>query len=184
MRLFIALEIPEEARREIARSAAALEKDWGGGRLIPPENYHLTLVFLGEVPEFRTSEVIAAMEACPSPPPVITVGGFGRFRQRGGDILWRQIRGGNTLSSLQRRLCRELTRRGFILEKREYSPHLTVARKVALRGNELPETGEALFFSVPAMTLFRSKTGPSGAEYTPLRRVAFQTPDEPQKELT
>lgn len=184
MRLFIALEIPEDVRSEIARSAAAMEKTWSAGRLIPPENYHLTLAFLGEIPESRAADVISAMEACPSPPPTLAVEGFGRFRHRGGDILWRQVRGGNTLSSLQRRLTRELTRRGFALEKREYSPHLTVARKVILSRSELPDTGEALFFSVRAMTLFRSSTGPSGAVYTPLERVAFQTPDEQPKELT
>ena len=178
MRLFIALELPEDVRSAIARSAAELETIWSAGRLIPPENYHLTLVFLGEVGEDRIGDVISAMEACPSPPPALSVGKLGRFRHKDGDILWRQIGGGNTLFSLQRRLSRELERRGFVPEKREYSPHLTVGRKVRLPQTELPETGSELFFTPLSMTLFQSKTGPHGAVYTPLRRVEFQ------KELT
>ena len=51
MRLFIALELPGDVRERLARSAASLETSWTSGRLLPAENYHLTLVFLGEVPE-------------------------------------------------------------------------------------------------------------------------------------
>ena len=112
MRLFIALELPGDVRERLARSAAGLEKRWVSGRLIPAENYHLTLVFLGEVPEGRLEDIAAAMEACPSPPLTLTVGAFGRFRQRGGDVVWRRVSGGNALFSLQRRLTRELERRG------------------------------------------------------------------------
>lgn len=176
MRLFIALELPGDVRQEIARSAAGLEKVWTAGRLIPPENYHLTLVFLGEVPEARLGDVIAAMEACSSPPLTLSAEAFGRFRRRDGDILWRQIRGGNALYALQRRLSRELERRGFPMEKREYSPHLTVARKVMLPDG-LPVCRE-LAFTADAMTLFLSRTGREGADYTPLRRIEFR------KELT
>lgn len=170
MRLFIALELPGDVRERLARSAASLETSWTSGRLIPAENYHLTLVFLGEVPEGRLEDIAEAMEACPSPPLTLTVGAFGRFRQRGGDVVWRRVSGGNALFSLQRRLTRELERRGFTLEKREYSPHLTLGRKVILRTG-LPEARDELPFTVGAMTLFRSDTGRSGAVYTPLRQV-------------
>ena len=172
MRLFIALELPEDARERIARSAASSERFRNSGRLIPKENYHLTLAFLGEVPENCLEDIVSAMEACPSPPLPLTVGAFGRFRQRDGDVIWRRVSGGNALFSLQRRLCRELERRGFSPEKREYSPHLTVARKAVLRSGPQPE-GEEIPFTADGMTLFRSDTGPNGAAYTPLKRVDF-----------
>lgn len=174
MRLFIALEIPEEVRAEIARNATAFEKDWTAGRLIPPENYHLTLAFLGEVPEERIGDVIAAMEACPSPPPILTIEGFGRFRHKNGDILWRQIRGGNTLSSLQRRLSRELRERGFALEKRPYVSHLTLARRCRLPEDAAPISFQERSFAAVSMALLRSDPGPNGMVYTPLYRMALE----------
>ena len=181
MRLFIALELPEETRAAVNRDAREIAQRWTSGRLTAPENYHLTLAFLGEVPADRLAAVTEAMEACPSPPLALAVDEPGRFRQRDGDVIWRKIRGGNALASLQRRLARELERRGFSLEKRPYVPHLTVARKAVFPGDALPgawEGWESIPFSAEGMTLFRSILRPGGPEYVAVRRFSFQPPGD------
>ncbi len=65
LRLFVALEPPEPVRRRIAALQARLRRDAGRHadevRWVPPENVHLTLQFLGSVPEGRLPEVLAAV---------------------------------------------------------------------------------------------------------------------------
>ena len=178
MRTFIALELPPVAKSALGRSAAAAQKRWTAGKPTSQDNYHLTLVFLGEIAPERVSEVMAAMEACRSGRLTLTVGRFGRFRQRAGDVLWREVRGGNALFALQRRLSRELSDRGFSLEKREYAPHITLARKVRFPEGfpleALAAGAEDIVFTPEGMTLLRSDPGPGGPVYTPLGIVSFE----------
>lgn len=178
MRLFIAVAFPDEVRAALSAEASSI-RELAGGRITPPEAYHLTLIFLGEVSADRLGEVKSAMEECPSPPLELTVGGWGRFRQKAGDILWREVRGGNALFSLQRRLVRALLRREFPVEKKEYVPHITVVRKAAFpKGfSALPEAGE-LSFPADGMWLMRSEPGHGAPKYTGL----FFVPFSPERE--
>ena len=173
MRLFIAIAFPGEVREKLAAQAASVLA-LTGGRSAPPDLYHLTLAFLGEVPEDRLDELRSAMEECPSPPLELTLGRWGRFRQRGGDVLWREVRGGNALFSLQRRLVRSLSERGFPVDKKEYVPHVTLARAAALPAGPaaLPEA-EEISFTAGGMRLMRSEPGHGAPKYTELVFVPF-----------
>ena len=173
MRLFIALEIPAAARRLLARDAEIFRGLCPRGRFVPPENYHLTLAFLGETDPARLPSAEEALEGCPSSPLLLTAGEPGRF----GATLWRSVRGGDDLYSLRDRLYRELRERGFPLEERAYIPHLTLARRCPLpRKTDL----NALWAHVPdrsftavSAALLRSDPGRSAPVYTPLRRIKF-----------
>lgn len=172
MRLFIALGCPGEAWDALAASASALPLV--RGRSAPKESFHLTLIFLGEVPEDRLGAIRRAMEECPSPPLTLTVGGWGRFRKRGGDVLWREVRGGNALFSLRRRLVRALEKRGFSVDSKEFVPHITVARKAVFPEgfSGFPEA-EEVSFPADGMWLMRSETGHGAPKYTGLLYVPF-----------
>ena len=173
MRLFIVLEIPPEIRRAIAKEADGLHSLCSRARFVPEENYHLTLAFLGETDPSRLPAVIGAMERCPSPPIPLTVGGTGRF----GDTLWRELRGGGDLFSLQRRLSTELREQGFALEKRPYVPHLTLARRCRIPQDTAPDSAPERSFAAVSMALLRSEPGPNGMVYTPLHRMALDQKD-------
>ena len=178
VRLFIAVSLPEAVRDVLAAEAASV-RDMTGGRSAPPESFHLTLAFLGETAEERLGEVRAAMEECPSPPLELTVGGWGRFRQRGGDVLWREVRGGNALYSLQRRLVRALGKRAFTVDKKEYVPHITFVRKAVFpEGFAVLPEAEELSFPADGMWLMRSETGRGGPKYTGLIFVPFSRESE------
>lgn len=174
MRLFIALEIPPEIRRAIAKETDGLHSLCPRARFVPEENYHLTLAFLGETDPSRLPAVIEAMERCPSPSIPLTVGGTGRF----GDTLWRELRGGGDLYSLQRRLSRELRERGFTPEKRPYVPHLTLARRCRIPEDAAPAPALERSFAAVSMVLFRSDLGRNGVIYTPLYRISLKHEDE------
>ena len=177
MRLFIAVVFPEDVKDALARSGEAARRVLSEGRVTRRENLHLTLVFLGEIEEERIGEVEAAMDECPSPPLEIRVGRWGRFRQRDGDLLWRELRGGDALDSLQRRLKRALRLRGFDAEERSFIPHLTMVRKAVFRQGcslaSLPAEAEELSFTAEGMWLIRSELGSGGPKYTGLRFVPF-----------
>lgn len=162
MRLFIAVSFPPEFRAALAADTERLRRFFSAGRFTPRENYHLTLVFLGETPPDRLGVVIKAMEECPFEPFPLTVGELGRFRRREGDILWRRVDGGEPLFRLQAGLCEALRARGFAIEEREFRPHLTLARGAVPTGGADLETlsGDLTYVhEVSSIVLFRSRGG-------------------------
>ena len=171
MRLFIAIDFPPELRGALAADTERLRRFISSGRFTPRENYHLTLVFLGETPPDRLGVVVEAMEECPFASFPLSVGELGRFRRREGDILWRRVDGGQPLSQLQAGLCEALRQRGFSIEEREFRPHLTLARRAVLpEGSRLENISGCLtpvLHRAGSMVLFRSR----GGTYTPLHTV-------------
>ncbi|HLM58958.1 MAG TPA: RNA 2',3'-cyclic phosphodiesterase [Pyrinomonadaceae bacterium] len=182
LRLFFAVELPEEVRSRAAEHAARLRRSFPDVRAgwERPEKLHVTLKFLGDVDAPRASSLQRAAEAATRGLPsfTLTVEGTGSFPPRGAPrVLWLGLRddsGG--LALLQSRLEQECEREGFPRETRPFKPHLTLARLRTPRGvRELAAAhGETPFgpldFNVPDLILIRSQLGPGGSRYTPLSR--------------
>ena len=167
MRLFIALELPEWVKGELWENAEFLRRHCSGGRFSPRENYHITLAFLGEQPEARIPDVIAAMDECAAEPVPVAFGGLGAFET---GVLWRGIEGSGELNGLQQELTNQLRLRNFSLEERDFKPHLTLARRAVLqetiRLSDLSAQLSPLSFQADRMTLMRSELTHTGAVYT------------------
>src|ERR1700704_3928601 len=94
MRLFVAVDLPEETKRLIAREqkliAAPLVRSGGSLKLVAPERMHLTLLFLGEVQEARVPAVTEAMNTAVDRAAFdMALGGAGVFPPRGAPrVLW------------------------------------------------------------------------------------------------
>lgn len=176
MRLFVAIPLPDEAKIALRRSVGALEARWTAGRILAPEGYHVTLAFLGEQPEEGLAKIMAAMDRCRCPAFPAVVGEFGLFSQRGGHVLWRSV-WSPELEKAQGQLSRELERAGFALESRPFLPHVTLARRVGLPSELLPEflsAGVERFrIPVEGMALMRSQLSPQGASYQQLYQLHF-----------
>ena len=177
MRLFIAIEFPEWIREALSRDAALLRPACERGRFSRKENYHVTLAFLGETASERVPAIVAAMEEVSSPPPVISVGDLGMFRSREGNVLYRAVENDERLWRLQRRLSEALSARGFVLEERAFSPHLTMARRAQLRPGETLEALSARLrparFTAREMTLLLSEQREGARVYMPLYQKSF-----------
>lgn len=132
MRLFIAINLNEEMKNYLMSAIQELKKKSSVGNFTHRENLHLTLVFLGELNQDRIGEIKSAMNRIDGRPLRISLNGFGRFKRRGGDIHWAGIEENRELAAIQKQLTAELKKTGFILEDREYSPHLTLGREVRL----------------------------------------------------
>jgi 2'-5' RNA ligase len=142
VRLFIAIDLPPEIKRELAELSRALERQADAGRAIPPENFHLTLVFIGETARLRevceVMDVICRREL--SEPLRLALGGIGSFKGRGGRGRRGKGRGGHSwwvgveaapdLDALALALADGLREAGFAIEKRNFKPHITIGRNV------------------------------------------------------
>jgi 2'-5' RNA ligase len=183
-RLFVALDLPEEIREAIVSwQRAELTDD--ALRVVGPQNLHITLAFLGYLPEKAIGSVAEVVNVIMAPAPRIELApelvGKPKGRPR---ILALDAQSEQTVA-LQADLEEELVaRRLYKPEKRPFWSHLTVARvRPERRGSKRPARiekppgplPEALCepFGAVRVTLYRSTLRPQGAEYAPLAQVGL-----------
>ena len=130
MRLFIALNFTVESQARLLALRDELRAQTARGNFSLPENLHLTLAFLGECDARQAAAARKAMSAVEFTPLEITINRVGRFRRDGGDIWWAGMRETPALIDLQRDLTDQLLAASFALERRKYSPHITLRREV------------------------------------------------------
>jgi len=170
MRLFVALDLPSTLRTRLSWMAGGLP----GARWVPPENYHVTLRFIGELPAYRAEEVDHALAGLRAPGFSLQLAGVGTF-EKGGRVhaLWAGVERNPSLDFLQSKIETALQRAGLERERRRFAPHVTLARM-----DGVPETkiaswvqGHNLFRSDPVQvehfTLFSSRLGKEQAVYAP-----------------
>lgn len=174
MRLFVALVPPEEVRRALEAEGRALRGLCGGGRMVPRENLHLTLAFLGETDRRRAAE--RAMDRAAGAPFSLATAPPGRFPGRRGELWWMGVEARPALLALRRRLVRALREEGVWLDDaKPFRPHITLGRDLRpLPGAELAAWAAscpAEPWQVRAMTLMESRREADGLRYIPLYRA-------------
>jgi len=185
-RCFVAIALPEEVLKSLARAQSRLKRTGiRNVKWMRPENIHLTLAFLGNIPLPRVHDAAGAVDAAvlghsPFEAEAIRLGHFGK---RGAPrVIWTGIQAGrNELIALQASLSDALRRNGFDLEERAFSPHLTIARvRVPKRNPQLihhlqtdnhQEFGR---FPVTQLLLMESILHPERPEYTVLHAAPLQ----------
>jgi 2'-5' RNA ligase len=192
MRLFVAIDLPEQTKRAIAgerkRIAAALVRGRDSLKLVKPEQLHLTLLFLGEVQEARVQPVIEAMNTAVNLPVFdIAFGGAGVFPPRGAPrVLWIGVtEGAAALTSLQREIAERIRALGLAFDDRPFQPHLTVGRwresrsdraargRLRREGSPLSGSGTVEGVRVTRATLYQSRLSSSGPAYTALAHATL-----------
>jgi 2'-5' RNA ligase len=132
MRLFIAIDFPSEVKQRLSELSRELERQARAGRAIPPENFHLTLVFIGETVRLR--EVIELMNTvCRRElvePLRLVFDGIGSFKGKRGHSWWVGVDAVPELETLVVALADGLREAGFSIEKRSFKPHVTIGRGV------------------------------------------------------
>lgn len=175
MRLFVAIEFPEEIKDSLCGAIAEIERGCRSGRFTLRENLHLTLAFIGETPGAR--QAAQALEQVSAAPFEIRLDGLGRFRRGGRDLWWAGVSRGIGLDGLRRDVAQRLREAGFAIEKGDFSPHITLGREVELkRGAEafLKEYRfDGLHMTVNGISLMRSDRIAGKLTYTRVFRRAF-----------
>ena len=171
MRLFIALDLPNDIRARLSCLAAGVP----GVRWIPPENLHLTLRFVGEVDGGAAEELDAELAAIDLGAFALTLSGVGVFeRGRHPHTLWAGVAAEPALPCLHERIELAAQRAGLEPESRRFKPHVTLGRLKQRPGHHLVDWLEvnsllrAGPFTVCGFTLFRSHLGRGAAHYEAL----------------
>ena len=172
MRAFIALELPERFSDDLADMAQVLGLACGA-RLVPRENYHLTLAFLDEIDEAGARSAMAAIDAaCEGRAPVaLAAEGLGKFGKAHSAALWLAIAASEQVMELAADVRAELAARDVWYEDREFVPHVTLARRAKLPDAQLPSLAFPLPEDAGRVTLFRSYLEQTGAHYKALYSV-------------
>ena len=135
MRLFIAINFGDATKNALLALRDELRSRAEFGDFSLPENLHLTLVFIGECTAKQVSLIKTAMDAANSKPfglLIDRVGRFGRGSEQGEALWWAGVRGDKALLDLQRDLTDRLAAAGFSVDRRKYSPHITLGRRVVV----------------------------------------------------
>jgi 2'-5' RNA ligase len=169
MRLFVALNLPWPLRDRLGGLATGIF----GARWVPRENLHLTLRFIGEVPNWRAEEIDLALHAIKGRSFPLVLSGAGLFEKAGRvTTLWAGVERCPPLEHLQAKIETALQRAGLEPERRRFVPHVTLARLDQPANDKI--TGfvqrNNLFraepLSVDRFTLFSSQLGKEGSVYT------------------
>ena len=180
MRLFAAVPIP----RETAAQADRLLPDVAALRRVAPELMHVTLAFLGSVPDSAVaaaSDAVADAAAGQRAFPVV-LSAIGRFPATGAPrIVWIGAEeGAADLIRLAERLRSALTRRQLPFDEKPFRPHVTLARvregadrasERAIAASVARVKGPRLQFRADRVLLLESALSPKGPRYTPRATV-------------
>lgn len=128
MCLFIAINFSEETKNKLISLREELRSKSQRGNFSRNENIHLTLVFIGEVSPKKADKIKAILDTVTIEPFEVSIDRLGTFSR--GTLWWAGLREDRKLMDLQHKLTGELTAAGFQLDKRKYSPHVTLGREV------------------------------------------------------
>jgi len=177
MRLFVALDIPDDVRSRLAALAASLRPSSRTARWTRIEGLHVTLKFIGELSPEKSEAIKAALAAIPPRSPFsLAFRGLGFFpNERRPRVLWAGVQAGPELAALAADVETSLDALGIPRESRAFSPHLTLARFDSPRGLEalhsaIEGAAPAEFGATTAREfhLYQSVLKRGGAEYTRL----------------
>lgn len=182
MRLFVALEIPQAVRREVARRIAGLRDRLPRARWVDPEILHLTLLFFGQVDEARVPGLAAALRRAfaEHPPLELRLAGGGTFPpRRPARVAWVGMEAPDDLASLQAGATRAAVESiGFAPEERPFHVHVTLARCEPFWPRDAADKFAAAFpgaigqpWTADHGVLFESKLSPRGPRYREVDRL-------------
>jgi 2'-5' RNA ligase len=186
MRLFVALDIPESVRENLAAIGKNFSSIDPKIRWNPPENLHVTLKFIGSAPEQKLQPIIEALRRIRVDKPLKL-----NFVGHGGTaagVYWAAVEPSPALEALASGIDRSLQSLGVPRERRAFHPHVTVARfkdrnilgkmNGLIHENAIHGDGRYLKCEFGSMTvsefhLMQSVTLPTGPIYSKVQSFPF-----------
>ncbi|MEM6973310.1 MAG: RNA 2',3'-cyclic phosphodiesterase [Pseudomonadota bacterium] len=165
IRAFVALSLPGQAVWQLEGAQAGLPV----GRAVPPENFHITLAFLGEIRTTVLEDVHSALSAIRAPAFSVGLNGVDVFGGRQPTSLHATVTADPGLDHLQAKVVQASRQAGVTPKAGRYTPHVTLARfGKGMSGEDAARlrafvSGRLSFrvapFEVGGFTLFRSRLG-------------------------
>lgn len=125
-RLFIAIDLPKQQRKLLETISCGL---CPGTRWTRPDQFHLTLRFIGDVETAHFLQIKQSLSELPFSPFLLQINGLGQFPPRGKpNIIWAGVEQTPELMRLHKLIEKQLVAVGVAPEKRIFHPHITLAR--------------------------------------------------------
>ncbi|MBQ7646306.1 MAG: RNA 2',3'-cyclic phosphodiesterase [Clostridia bacterium] len=181
MRLFIALEFPREIKDELYKSGVLLRLFCSSGNFTTKDNFHITLVFIGETDQSRVKEIKQIIDGTEIKDRMeISIGKTGNFRRDDG-LFVRFAECGRSVYKLRDELADALIESGFPIDKKPLKPHITMARKACLTDPGAAEKINSIItplsFVADSITLMRSDRINGKLTYTPVYKKEYLKKD-------
>ncbi|TNE37322.1 MAG: RNA 2',3'-cyclic phosphodiesterase [Alphaproteobacteria bacterium] len=176
-RLFVGIRLPPDLQSELARRQGSLE----GARWVAPENFHLTLFYIGEVPDDIAREIVPALAQVRAAPFTLHLGAEDYFGSRKPHALFTQVEKSEALETLAAKVRHLALPFAEKKETRKFTPHITLAYLRDLRAETLMEHLSAqplwapLSFDVNAFELVESHLRQEGPLYVTLAEFPLAT---------
>ena len=166
-RLFTGLEIPAD----VCQTLSSLRGGLPGARWIDPENYHVTLRFIGDIDGVSANEIASMLTRVDRRPFEVTVRGLSSFGGRKPRAVVATIVPSRPLIELQAELERLMQRIGLDPEGRKFIPHVTLARLYDASSRDVADylSVRGYFpskvFTAERFVLFSSRASTGGGPY-------------------
>ncbi len=177
MRTFIAIEIPESIKNKLYNSFNKEKKENKGVKWVEKKNLHITLKFIGEIEEGKIPLISKILDDVQDKFKTFKVylsesGAFPDFRFP--RVLWVGIHPEEKIKEIFDFMEKKLEKIGVLREKRNFHPHITIARvkkkgKINFKKKNFNED-----FEIKRVILFKSELNPDGPIYTPLKEVELK----------
>jgi len=200
MRLFVALDIPQDIRGRMASFQASLKNLAPDVRWVSPESFHVTLKFIGELPAEKVESLNRALGSVQALGFELSFREVGFFpTPKAARVFWLGVHAPSALVDLARAVDGVIAQFGVAREEDPFRPHITLARSGSgrpqrqsgdapnqrfrriqerLQSTPPPEFGT---MSATEFFLYESRLSPRGAQYTKLERFALKQ-DSPNNE--
>jgi 2'-5' RNA ligase len=180
MRLFVGLAIPEEVKQALERVTLRVRAQDDGLRWSTPDQWHVTIVFLGEVGDEARGRLARELALLRLPRVSLQMDGFGVFERVG--ILHAQVEVTPELLRLHEAVAAAVGRAGLEVEDRPYRAHVTLARSRNRQGKKTIErlrTGSSQLrlkagWEAAEFLLYESKLSPKGSTYVVRERFGLE----------
>ncbi|HUF86722.1 MAG TPA: RNA 2',3'-cyclic phosphodiesterase [Thermohalobaculum sp.] len=171
IRAFVGIPLPGTVVSALGAAQAGLP----AGRPVPPENFHLTVAFLGEHPEPLVEDVHLALDSIRAPRFALTLDGLGLFGGERPRVLHAEVRPEPMLAHLREKVLQAARGAGLRMDRARYNPHVTLARfRNGLKGEDAEKMRDFAVrrmafkagpFEVDEFVLYRSSLGRNGPVY-------------------
>ncbi|MEX3073263.1 RNA 2',3'-cyclic phosphodiesterase [Vibrio alginolyticus] len=131
MRLFFALTFNDATKQDFARYQELVRSYGLEGHNTRTQNFHITLAFIGECTEKEKQTLINLLHQLKSECGSLRIHRLGSFRQKRSKLLWLGIEHNHALTQLKEELDTALLTQNFVVESRDFIPHITLFRHVS-----------------------------------------------------
>lgn len=184
MRLFVGLAVDEAVKETLERLTLRLRAKDDGLRWSTPDQWHVTLVFLGEVDDEERARLVRGLGEVRAPSLKLRMERLGVFERAG--ILHAEVQVSVELQRLYESVAAAVQRAGLEVEDRPYRAHITLARAKNREGRKtigrLQRSAEQQKpsgrWEANEFLLYESELSPGGSRYVVRERFGLEKVDE------